>query len=816
MSERLDIKYVAGQALASALSLLQAWLQDGRREGHEFKARNPTRSDDKIGSFSVNLNTGAWADFADSSPDAKGGDLVSLYAYLNGLSQLEAGEAVAEQLGIPVPPRAHRSRPAQASKGERVPAKRPQKSSTDATAPEKEPGWEPILPVPADAPEIPKAHTYRGLYSRIWTYRNASGEVLGYVCRFEKSDGSKETLPLTFCRHAKTGKYEWRWMSFPEPRPLYGLDRLAQNPDAFVLLVEGEKCADAAQEQLPDRVVITWPGGSKAVEKADWSPLQGRNVAGWADCDAQREVLTKAEKAAGVDKNSKPILPEKDQPGVAAMRKIGEKALALGARWWDVTIPAPGEKPAGWDVADAIAEGLIGADLAKFIGENRVERKPTAGDGGAGRSPPATQVPAGDVEEGRERPYVPDLLFKKGELVACLSNVYLILAHRPEWRGVIAYDEFSLRVSKRKTPPFYGGAIGEWGDVDDSRTAMWLSQEYGFTPSSPLVSEAVKTLAAANSFHPVREYLNSLTWDGEQRLDTWLPVFAGAEDREYTRLVGRWWMMGAVARVMQPGCKFDYCLVLEGEQGKKKSSTFSIIGGDWFGDTDLDFANKDSMIALAGKLVYELAELGALARSDERRQKSFLSRRYDEFRPPYGRTYIKAPRQLVFGGSTNEWEWNKDPTGGRRFWPVECKGDIDLEALIAARDQLFAEAFHLFKSGERYWPDADQQKKIFDPEQLRVEQPEGYVDALHDWVFEQTELFSLADAILKGLKLDASKLTRDTQTRVGVALRKLGCTRVERRNGMVRFAYKPPEKRWASSKPAQPAQQEWGPNEQPF
>ena len=255
--------------------------------------------------------------------------------------------------------------------------------------------------------------------------------------------------------------------------------------------------------------------------------------------------------------------------------------------------------------------------------------------------------------------------------------------------------------------------------------------------------------------------------------------------------------------------------MLEGEQGKKKSSAFSVIGGDWFGDTDLDFANKDSMIALSGKLVYELAELGALARSDERRQKSFLSRRYDEFRPPYGRTYIKSPRQLVFGGSTNEWELNKDPTGGRRFWPIEC-GEIDVEALAAVRDQLFAEAYHRVLAEERYWPTTEQQKTLFDPEQLRVEQPDGIIDALHDWAYEQVNEFSLATAILSGLKLDASKMTRDLQTRVGIALRKLGCDRVERRNGTVRFWYKPPARKGATSTTEAPAQPAWEPEHEPF
>ena len=309
-----------------------------------------------------------------------------------------------------------------------------------------------------------------------------------------------------------------------------------------------------------------------------------------------------------------------------------------------------------------------------------------------------------------------------------------------------------------------------------------------------------------NACHPVREWLQENRWDAHPRLDSWLQKYLGVEDTEYTRLVGRWWLMGAVARIVAPGRKFDYCLVLEGRQGKGKSQALSILGGEWFGDTDLDLAHKDSMSALRGKLIYEIAELGGLMKAEERKQKSFLSRQVDEYRPVYGRREIKAPRQVVFAGTTNEFEWLKDPTGGRRFWPVECEGEFDLDGLRAVRDQLFAEAYYCILSDERFWPTAEQQRLYFDPEQVKVEQQDSLVDALHDWVFGMTRAFSMAEAAMEGLKMDASKLTRDVQTRLGTALRKLGCTRVEKRNGMTRFWYEPParEEEQQTSRPAQP------------
>lgn len=423
-----------------------------------------------------------------------------------------------------------------------------------------------------------------------------------------------------------------------------------------------------------------------------------------------------------------------------------------------------------------------------------------------------TKAGAGKEKKGS---YIKDLIWGRDGLKNCLSNVYQIMAQLPEWRGVIAWDEFSLAVVKRKPPPYAGGAIGEWTATDDSLAAMWLAirePDWNFTPSSDLIAEAVEVLARANPFHPVREYLRSLKWDGTDRLAYWLSDLLGAPKNDYTSRVGAWYLMGAVKRVLQPGCKFDYCIVLCGNQGKKKSSILDALAAEWFGDTDLDLGHKDSMSALRGKWIYEIAELGALARTEERRQKSFLSRRIDEYRPVYGRREIKAPRQLVFSGTTNEHEWNKDPTGGRRFWPIDVLVDeIDLDALRAIRDQLWAEALRRIDAGERYWPTLEEQTKFFDPEQLKIEQQDSLVDALHDWVYEQPKVFSLYEAAV-ALKIDASKITRDLQTRLGVALRKLGCKRVEKRNGMTRFWYEPPKKEGDSDTATKHAQLQGGVN----
>lgn len=813
MTGKVDFKGLAAAALGRAEQLLAIWLPDGHRVMGEWKSRNPMRADDREGSFSISLTKGIWKDFAS---DDGGADLVSLYAYLFcGDDQMVAARELADMLGMPeaMPPLEKGKKPRKAKPMAALPP--PEK----VAKPREVTKWAPVLPVPADAPPRPQAHEFRGVPDHLWEYRDGAGQLLGYVARFTTSDGGKEVLPLTFCRHAETHKTRWSWMAFPEPRPLYGLDRLAAKPDATVLIVEGEKCADAGAAELPDLVVMSWAGGGKAVDKADWSVLAGRKVMTWADCDSKRVKLTRAQVDGGMDPAAQPLLPEEKQPGVQAMAKVRELLTGVAARIWNVEIPAPGGEPDGWDIADMIADGTVGEALANHI-RMHAQTWPPA-EIVAADLPPDEQAPPPDDENPvdaaqanketriRLEPWRATLLWKKGDLDDCLANVFDILLNRREWAGVLAYDEFAQRVVKMKPPPYAGGEAGEWDASDDSRTAIWLTRNERITPSSARVAEAVEVLAKVHTMHPVCDMLRALApHDQVVRLDTWLSDFLGVPDSAYVRLVGRFYLIGMIKRVMEPGCKFDYCLVLEGTQGKGKSTALAILGGEWYADTDLDLQNKDAMSALQGVWLHEFAELGSVARAEATKQKSFLSRQVDKYRPVYGRRDIKAPRQLVFAGTTNDWEWNKDPTGGRRFWPVRCDDDLNLEGLRAMRDQLLAEALAAYKAGEPCYPTHEQQRTLFDPEQLQRQQHEPLVDVLHDWVFEQVAPFSLATALIEGGKMDASKLTRDMTTRGGIALKALGCRRVEKRNGMTRYWYEPPERKGAMARSGMPAQQE--------
>ena len=781
----IDFVGLAGALLERAYTLVPQWLPAGHRGGKYWYVGDFDGGEGK--SANVNLDTGKWGD--NGRPGDAGVDLLSLYKRVfRHTSMADAAREVMNDHGW-------RAAPVVLPKVK------------------KEPKWRPQHPVPASAPDYRTqwGHYARGVPHLHWEYRDRAGRLLGVVARFNASDGSKEVQPLSWC-HGPNERQEWRYIAFAQPRPLYGLWRLGPPdtpPPARFIVVEGEKKADKLYLALGEEVpVLSWPGGCNTLQLADWSVIpDGSEVLCWPDADSQ------------LDKKTQTLLPIEKQPGVAAMRKVQRLLGERGCRVRLVDIGRPGERPDGWDAGDAVDEGWARADLEAFMARTMLEPTPAkagvsaAGAGGA--SPPTKAAPGGGGSGDDDPRWQEAFIWSKGSIVPCVANVMLVLHEHPQWRGVLAFDEFAQRVVKRRPAPYEPDDTpmpGEWTDVDDTRTAAWISRTCGFVPGSPLVAEAANEAAHSAPFHPVRQWLQGLVWDGTERIDHWLVDFLGIQPSEYITLVSRFFLVGMCKRVLQPGCKFDYCLVLEGPQGRLKSSALRVLGGEWFSDTELDLQHKDSMSYIRGKWLHEFGELGSLARAEETRQKSFLSRQVDEFRPSYGRREIRCPRQVAFGGTTNQWQWNKDPTGGRRFWPGEVGEVINIDGLASVREQLFAEAFTKAQAGERYWPTAEEQRDLFDPEQFAREAPEAYADLLAVWLNSTEALmldeFTLADACIKGLKLDARALTKDVQTRVGIALRKLQCERVERRNAVNRFAYRRPIRKAASSSDSASAPEE--------
>ncbi len=303
----IDFPAIAQAALDRADTLVPQWLPGGRRNGHEWLVGD--LSGNKGESTSINLRTGAWADFAG---DAKGGDLIALYAAIHRVEQLEAAKAIAEQLGMPPEQKA-------------APTKR------------KGQQWTQVIPAPDNVPTPTMRHFHYGLPSASWHYRDAEGRTIGYIARYTKTEGGKEVMPLTWARNVETKEETWKFLSFLKPRPLYGLPELAAaSPDTRLVIVEGEKCADALRQF--GAMVMTWPGGSKAVHHTDWTPITGRKVTIW---------------------------PDNDEPGFKAAREI---ATTLHSQNCEVRIiTTPDSKPDGWDCADAIDEGFTKEQLADLF-----------------------------------------------------------------------------------------------------------------------------------------------------------------------------------------------------------------------------------------------------------------------------------------------------------------------------------------------------------------------------------------------------------------------------------------------------------------
>ncbi len=250
-----------------------------------------------------------------------------------------------------------------------------------------------------------------------------------------------------------------------------------------------------------------------------------------------------------------------------------------------------------------------------------------------------------------------------------------------------------------KTP--WGAKKGET-IIDDHILAIkdYLSEKFRMDAPRDKVSEVVSVLALKNSFHPVKNYLEKIKWDGTERLATWLKDYLRAVgDPEILECFGVRTLIGMIRRIYEPGCKFDTVLILQGDQGVGKSTAARILASDdFFSDTEISIGNKDAMIAIQGSWVVELGELSFMSKKDTETTKQFISSATDKFRPPYGRRDVKYPRQCIFIGTTNRDKPFKDETGNRRYWPVKI-GKVRFEKLKRDRDQLLAEAKELYFMG---------------------------------------------------------------------------------------------------------------------
>lgn len=322
------------------------------------------------------------------------------------------------------------------------------------------------------------------------------------------------------------------------------------------------------------------------------------------------------------------------------------------------------------------------------------------------------------------------------------ANVIVILRRHKSWEKVLAWNAFSEQVVATVVPPWDPSDAppdckpGAWCDPDNVRAGSWLARNEQLTVGIDVIIGAIEVVARSNPIHPVRDYLETLRWDGVERLPGWLATYCGATQSEYTAQVGRRWMISAVARVFEPGCQVDCVLILEGKQGIRKSSALRALvpSPELYTETGVNVGDKDSYQLLHGIWIYSFEELASLKRGDLEKTKSFITSPKDRYRPSYGRGTRDFPRQNVFAGTTNEDQYFIDRTGNRRFWPILVETACDVEAIVRDRDQLWAEALVRYRRGEKWHVDTPELKALCEAEQSKRVLPDPWEDIVAQWL----------------------------------------------------------------------------------
>ena len=362
--------------------------------------------------------------------------------------------------------------------------------------------------------------------------------------------------------------------------------------------------------------------------------------------------------------------------------------------------------------------------------------------------------------------------------IANLSNVVAIIESDPTLKDLFYYDEFLQRVIATD-------GNREWADRDDLAIVIHIQRDIGLSRiSREHVAQAVVAVSHRNTRHCVREWMDSLKHDGTARVDKFFTDHFGAEDSAYSQAVSRNFWLSLPARVYHPGCKVDNMVVLEGAQGIGKSQALQSIGGDWFAEMHESATNpKGFAEILQGKLLIEITEMDSFNRAEVNRVKQTISCPSDRFRPSYGHHAQDHKRQCVFVGTTNRDDWNRDETGARRFWPIACHGDVQLDSIRANREQLYAEAVARHKEREAHWLMPDDTTR----EQAARFQADPWMDAIE--VILKGEETTTTAHIAEKLGIEIQRRDRATEMRIAASLRHLGWNRRRLRVGTGNRAY---------------------------
>lgn len=314
---------------------------------------------------------------------------------------------------------------------------------------------------------------------------------------------------------------------------------------------------------------------------------------------------------------------------------------------------------------------------------------------------------------------------ENGKIKSTVGNVLIFLKSSKKIKNHVWFDTFSNKIMTDGDLPWRKEKVeSEWDDTDDAGLRYMVEEAIGIC-SKAKIDDALSNYLTLNAKDPVKEYLNNLEWDGKKRVDNLLIDYLGAEDIEYNKYTIRKVLVASIARIFEPGKKFDTMMVLSGAQGMGKSTFIRTLGGKWFSDSLVTVQGKEAFEQLQGIWFAEMGELAATKKADIENIKHFLSKQEDRFRQAYGRRTKNYKRRCVIIGTTNDEQFLRDWTGNRRFWPIECgvedtKKNVwqDLEK---ERDQIFAEAVQIYKSGELLYLNREQDKEAVQMQKAHTE-----------------------------------------------------------------------------------------------
>lgn len=692
----IDFKEIAQRLLARAETLVPIWLPGGKKSGREYVCGSIEGG--KGESFSVNMETGVWAEFNGNMQ--KGGDLISLYAAQNNIKQIEAARRLIPETGLSIP----------------------DQSTVTGSPTDKEPAFK-------------KA-------SHVWNYHDKDGRLVAKIARIEKPDGKKAFQQAHF-----NSDGVWEYRAHPQPRPIYHLDKL--RPDDVVLVCEGEKTADAAQKIVGKAYFCTcWMGGCQAVDKSDWSVIHGHRVL---------------------------LLPDNDLPGIQAMQRIASLLYKHCPEIKVVDITKSG-KPEGWDVADEpMSWGQFVALFKPLIHIYEPTHNPLTNEPlslTSDTTPSTTEAEI--VSDGGDTGLWLSMGLQMGGNGRPINNmvtVKRILSYDPALRGQIWYDIFYQNIFIKSKPINTESIIN---------LTFLLQEKYGIAQmDDTIVRKALIHVASQNQRCEPMDWLKTLKWDGVDRISQFFATYYGSPDDEYHSDVARYFWAGLAARLINPGCQLDCMIVLQGAQGKYKSTSLRIIGGKWYAESANEIGTTNFLQSLHGKLLMEIGELSSFKKAHIEAIKNTLSMQTDHIRIPYAPAFDDFPRICVLSGTTNEDDFLADDTGARRFYPISIVS-CDIQRLKADREQLFAQAKHIAETDENWWfvktdgaESIQESRRIADPWEEVVT-----MDAIKNANLDIIDGLKITDISDKILKIPAERTDRVSSRRIASILKKIGLRRI--------------------------------------